>query len=554
MATHSKVLFIIALFSTIVFSQGRVSVVDIESNIVDTKINYKLFKSFEGMSYNQYHLNRFIKERYKEGRYDSIEATTFPLKNGIKLLFTIKETPFINDIVFHSDVGNMDSILVFLNSKVGQQLNYNNLDDDVAFINQYLESRGYLWSVVKRVDMKDGALHIYIEDPKLRHVQFIGLEKTRPIVLYRELTSMNGSVVNQGLLDKDYNTLKELPYFSSVSPPIINYVNSENVTVSYRMTEKKINRMDVGIEELENDEGVALFSRFLYHHSLIYSDRVLLQAQLGYLSELNIRSYMIHYRQPWLMNRYNIRLDTKLYTVYRTELYQDDSTIYYTVRTGFSTYFTKPIKKYGVETGVGLDLETISPREDSVFDSYSLSSISYFFLIDQVDNAQNPSDGYKTKTTLEKGGRLLGVDLGGVDYFRASSIFSQYLPMTDRLVFAYRMFGGYYSKNDDISTFETEQFSLGGSNSLRGYKELSFYGDYRLSLNIEPRYTLTDQIIAVTFLDIGCISNNLNHSFLTEPYFGYGVGLRFVNTILPIRFDLGYGDDLILHFNVSHTF
>ena len=194
MATHSKVLFIIALFSTIVFSQGRVSVVDIESNIVDTKINYKLFKSFEGMSYNQYHLNRFIKERYKEGRYDSIEATTFPLKNGIKLLFTIKETPFINDIVFHSDVGNMDSILVFLNSKVGQQLNYNNLDDDVAFINQYLESRGYLWSVVKRVDMKDGALHIYIEDPKLRHVQFIGLEKTRPIVLYREL-SMNGSVL-----------------------------------------------------------------------------------------------------------------------------------------------------------------------------------------------------------------------------------------------------------------------------------------------------------------------------------------------------------------------
>ena len=34
----------------------------------------------------------------------------------------------------------------------------------------------------------------------------------------------------------------------------------------------------------------------------------------------------------------------------------------------------------------------------------------------------------------------------------------------------------------------------------------------------------------------------------------FGFGLRFVNTILPIRFDLGYGDDLILHFNVSHTF
>ena len=28
------------------------------------------------------------------------------------------------------------------------------------------------------------------------------------------------------------------------------------------MTEKKINRMDVGIEELENDEGVVLFRDF----------------------------------------------------------------------------------------------------------------------------------------------------------------------------------------------------------------------------------------------------------------------------------------------------
>ena len=104
-------------------------------------------------------------------------------------------------------------------------------------------------------------------------------------------------------------------------------------------------------------------------------------------------------------------------------------------------------------------------------------------------------------------------------------------------------------------TFETEKFSLGGSNSLRGYKDFAFYGDYRLSLNVEPRYEFNRQLMGVAFVDLGYISNSITNIDMEDSvYLGYGLGVRLINSFLPLRFDLAYGNDLILHFNVSQTF
>ena len=105
----------------------------------------------------------------------------------------------------------------------------------------------------------------------------------------------------------------------------------------------------------------------------------------------------------------------------------------------------------------------------------------------------------------------------------------------------------------DIQTFETEQFSLGGSNSLRGYRELSFYGDYRLSMNYEMRYIKYDYLNMVAFLDIGVIGDEFQETF-QSVYYGYGAGIRLMKFLLPLRLDIAYGNDLMLHLNLSHTF
>lgn len=162
----------------------------------------------------------------------------------------------------------------------------------------------------------------------------------------------------------------------------------------------------------------------------------------------------------------------------------------------------------------------------------------------------NPRNGHRSKLIIDKGGQIFGMALGGVDFTRISITHSQYLPIQSSITVAYRLFGGFYQKQTDTPTFETEKFSLGGSNSLRGYKELSFYGNYRWSFNIEPRYQFSDEFMGVAFLDGGFISDTIQNA---PFYYGYGAGVRFLNALVPIRLDLAYGNDLILHFNVSQA-
>ena len=235
--------------------------------------------------------------------------------------------------------------------------------------------------------------------------------------MYRDLLLRKRSYVNQQLLDKDLNFLSGLPYFSSVAPPSIEYVSSDNVRLTYYVNETNINRFDIGLEELENDEGLAVFSRLSIHNTFLVSDQLLIQGQLGYLSDVNLRSYILRYRQPWLLNRYQYAVDTKVSTVYRSELIRDDDTVYYTIRSGGDILISKPIRRLGVDVGVGIGIESVYPREGSVFDAYQLNSMSVLVMMDTVNNWHNPSAGFKGLVTIEKGGDFSIIDLGGVNFF-----------------------------------------------------------------------------------------------------------------------------------------
>ena len=297
---------------------------------------------------------------------------------------------------------------------------------------------------------------------------------------------------------------------------------------------------------------MALFSKFKLYHAFIYSDFLVLQAQLGYLNHLNIRTYQIHYQQPWIFNRYQFIFDLKAFTMYRSELIQHESTPYDTVRTGGSVFLTKPIKRLYLLTGAGVRVERVYPQVEDDFSGYDLKSLSVFIELNRIKAPLNPKDGYRSKIVMDKGGDIFGVSMGGVDFTRFSITHAHYVPVSSEWTVAYRLFGGVYNKRTDTTTFETEKFMLGGSNSLRGYRELSFYGNYRASFNLEPRYQFNDSLMGVLFLDGGYISDSLQSS--SSFHYGYGVGVRFLNSFMPIRLDLGFGNDVMLHFNVSQTF
>ena len=84
-------------------------------------------------------------------------------------------------------------------------------------------------------------------------------------------------------------------------------------------------------------------------------------------------------------------------------------------------------------------------------------------------------------------------DLGGVDFnrFRYSQSFFHSYDVNACI----QLFAGRYQNRSDILTFETEKFSLGGANSLRGYHDFSFFGNYRVIINLEGRYRVNSGLL-----------------------------------------------------------
>ncbi len=96
-----------------------------------------------------------------------------------------------------------------------------------------------------------------------------------------------------------------------------------------------------------------------------------------------------------------------------------------------------------------------------------------------------------------------------------------------------------------------EQFFLGGIDTLRGYKEDRYWGNYMMAGTLELRQPLARKFKGVLFVDVG---NTWGGDYRTvnlsgfaqgafQPHIGAGFGLRIGTPIGPIRLDLGFGQE-----------
>ena len=118
---------------------------------------------------------------------------------------------------------------------------------------------GYITASVKSISVSDaGTMTIMIESPTISEIVVMGLDTTLSWVIYRELLLSNGDQLNRRILDIDLESLSQLSNFSSVNGPTIEMVSSDNIRLAYQIKERKQNMLDIGLEELEDDQGVAL--------------------------------------------------------------------------------------------------------------------------------------------------------------------------------------------------------------------------------------------------------------------------------------------------------
>jgi outer membrane protein insertion porin family len=110
---------------------------------------------------------------------------------------------------------------------------------------------------------------------------------------------------------------------------------------------------------------------------------------------------------------------------------------------------------------------------------------------------------------------------------------------------------------------QSDLFRLGGTNSLRGYRENQFLGSRVLWSNLEYRLLLTRRTFAFVFYDTGYYQRMEEPEKLIEKQeafnMGYGLGLNVETGIgvLAVSFALAKGDSFSegkIHFGLINEF
>ena len=175
---------------------------------------------------------------------------------------------------------------------------------------------------------------------------------------------------------------------------------------------------------------------------------------------------------------------------------------------------------------------TAQERRDENFGT--TNSISYSRVYDSRDNIYDPHAGKRNSYTFEWAG------LGGDFKFEKITVnYRYYIPMQRDRVLAFDLAAGYAWGDLPLS----QRFAVGGSDSLRGYKDDQFRGNSMLRGTAEYRFPIRKKVQGVIFYDIGYAwdKRDQRNFDLGLMEYGYGVGLRINSPLGPIKLDWGKG-------------
>jgi outer membrane protein insertion porin family len=514
---------------------------------------------------------------------------------GKRVTFVVTEWPQVKQIqITGNRVIPTEAIRGVLTTKVGDVLNTNVLEQDLERIKRLYSGKGFIGQVTEQLALgfeESGILTIPIAELTVEAIKVTGNRKTKKEVIERELKMQPGEVYNVNDISKDFGRLDRLQLFETIEPKI--EVGSEpgKVVITWNVKERRTGQVSVGLgySARERLVGRAELSETNFRGR---GQGVNLTFEVGGFSGKN--SVEMGFFEPWLDKKHT-SLSLNLYdkVVYRfsTNLYQSGGSInepgrYNEKRRGGTVTLGRPLsdrlrlslglRAEDVRTSDLTQIDTGFPKQDGTVISGTVRGVG-----DTRDYATNPTNGGLHTAWMEIGHADL-VESGSDVEFGA---FGKYVLDLRRYmglkahratnpverqrekipVIASRLMLGF--SNGNLPFFE--QFFLGGADTLRGYLEDRFWGSQMFLASAELRYPLASSLTGVAFVDYGDAwasrsefqfsDTRLRTQFEQhnnfKPAVGFGVGMRVVTPIGPIRLDYAIGQEgARTHFSIGHSF
>jgi outer membrane protein insertion porin family len=587
MLLRSKYLFFILLLPSIIYSQ-KISELRIISNLNLPNSSFeKIISEYNNLTFND-SLVSLIKNKiyfeYREiGYYNlSFDPIKIDLKNDssqIILSFSIKvkDPTFVNKII----ITGLDSLELLIEKKT-----YGYLEDQIFIPSEIertiqdalilFEQNGFPFTVVELSSLSffvdsisnTNYVDIFINYRKgnysrLDSIEISGNSDTEEYVIIREIGIKHGDPYNQKLIDDIPTRLNRLRFFQPVTEPV--YVNNSKGKgiLQIKIEEKQTNNFDgiIGfVPSQKKDESgyvtgmVNISMRNLFGTGRAAAFR---WQKIDRLSqELEIK-----YMEPWIFG-FPFNISTSV-----NQKIQDSSYVQRKIE-GTLEYMADE----DITLGLGLSSESIIPTvsDNSIFTVYNSSNIStgVSIKIDTRDDPYAPTRGFYLYNSYWLSNKRIN---GPTQYLTSETKrnlslkkiffdFSIFVEPFRRQVISL----GIHAKELQASLYEpSDLYYLGGTNTLRGYRENQFQGSRIAWSNMEYRYLLSRRTFAFLFLDTGYYlrKSDEQRQLLENSGFkiGYGIGLNLETGlgVIAVSFALAKGETFSegkIHFGLINEF
>ncbi len=506
-----------------------------------------------------------------------IELSPDSHKITITLQVDEGEATYINHFIYaDTDSEDTAKIIPLFDFLEGEIFNKYELENSIANSLEYYEDSGNPFArvVINSVfiyydSLKEESLaDIYLDiikgkERNIDKIEINGNSSTKDYVIIRELRLNKGESYSQTRIDELPDRLNRLRFFEPVEAPKF-YVNSKGDGVlSLNVKEKQTNNFDGIIGYIpgtkDNEKGYLTGLVNISLRNLFGTGRaaaVRWQQFDRYSQELELK-----YLEPWVFG-YPFNINGSFY-----QRKQDTTYVQRKAEGGLEFLATE-----NISASVLIATERVIPtiKEIPVFTVYSSGAFTTGLNLkfDNRDDPYSPTKGllFLTSYSFSKkniyGPRefITPETETHVNLQRITLDLSGYYQLFSRQVIALGLHGkelrGSFFENSDL-------FRLGGTNTLRGYREDQFLGSRIGWGNLEYRLLLTRRTFAFLFFDAGYYYRKpeTNRNIIKQEGFktGYGVGLNLETGVgvLAVSFALAAGDsfsDGKIHFGIINEF
>lgn len=410
--------------------------------------------------------------------------------------------------------------------------------------------------------------NIYVTiDKKLRgaidKIEIKGNDKTNDEVIFRELRIKLGEPYSQEEIDKLPSKLNRLRFFEPVSPTQFYFASGNKGVLLIEVKEKQTNNFDgiIGyIPSSKQDEtGYVTGLINVSLRNLFGTGRA--AAIRWQKLDRNSQELELKYLEPWIFGfPFNISAgfnQRKQDTVYVQRKFE--GTIEF-------------LATEAISASLQIGTEYIIPTEnlENVFTVYNSNSFStgINLKIDTRDDPYAPTEGILFNNTYSFNRKKINGPQQFISTDLETSISLQrvligldiFYSIFNKQIIALKLNG----RELKGSFFEiSDLYRLGGTNSLRGYREDQFLGSRVFWSNLEYRLLLARRTYTYLFIDTGYyyVNENPASKLSKQEAFsiGYGLGLNIETSlgVIGVSFALGKGDsfsDGKIHFGVLNEF